>query len=136
MPTTFVDFHELKSRVGIREVLAHYGFLDQLKDKGGGKLAGPCPIHGGKSPNSFNVSTEKNAFNCFSRCGGGNVLDLVMKVEGCDIREAGLKLADWFNLQFSITKTNKAAAVQIAKSVVAAAESIFEDACPTVEDRL
>ena len=108
MPTKLVDFREVKSRVGIRDVLSHYGFLESLKDKGGGKLVGPCPIHGGKNPNGFHVSGEKNAFNCFSKCGGGNVLDLVMKVEQCNIREAALKLADWFGIDATRAATEPA----------------------------
>src|SRR5438128_2172012 len=99
MPTKFIDFREVKSRVGIRDALGHYGFLDALKDKGGGKLVGPCPIHNGKNPNGFHVNTEKNIFHCFTSCAGGNVLDLVMKVEGCTLREAALKLADWFGIE-------------------------------------
>jgi DNA primase (bacterial type) len=100
MPTRWIDFRSLKTRVPIREVLARYGYLESLRDKGKGRLAGSCPIHGGKSGNSFHVDTEKNVFNCFSGCGGGNVLDLVMKVENCDIREAAEMLADWFKLTF------------------------------------
>lgn len=108
MPTKFVDFREVKSRVSIRDVLARYGFLESLKEKSRGKLAGACPIHGGNNPNSFHVSVEKNAFNCFTECGGGNVLDLVMKIEKCDIRDAGLKLADWFGIESTREATNRA----------------------------
>jgi DNA primase len=100
MPAKWIDFRELKSQVSIRDVLEKYGFLDGMKDKGHGKLVGACPIHGGKNPNSFHVNVEKNVFNCFTRCGGGNILDLVSKVEECGVRDAGEKLAGWFALQF------------------------------------
>jgi len=99
MPTRFVDFREVKRQVPIRDVLARYQFLERLRDKGQGRLVGPCPLHDGKNPNSFHVNTDKNVYNCFSSCGGGNILDLVMKVEGCSLREAGLKLAEWFNVE-------------------------------------
>jgi len=96
--TRWIDFTALKRQVPIRDVLARYGLLDALREKKAGKLVGACPIHGGKNGTSFNVDTEKNVFHCFSECGGGNILDLVMKLEQCTIREAGEKLADWFGL--------------------------------------
>jgi DNA primase len=107
MPTKWIDFRALKAQVPIRDVLARYGYLDGLKDRGNGRLSGSCPIHGGKSGNSFHVDTEKNVFHCFSECGGGNVLDLVMKVEQCDIRQAAEKLAGWFGLTFERSEADK-----------------------------
>ena len=100
MATRWIDFAELKRQVSIHDVLARYGILDGLREKKPGKLVGACPIHGGKNGTSFNVDTAKNVFHCFSECGGGNILDLVMKLEDCSIREAGEKLSDWFELQF------------------------------------
>jgi DNA primase len=102
--TRWIDFTELKRQVSIRDVLARYGLLNGLQEKKPGKLVGPCPIHGGKNGTSFNVDADKNVFHCFSECGGGNVLDLVMKIEGCTIREAGEKLSDWFGLSFTPRK--------------------------------
>jgi DNA primase len=98
--TRWIDFTALKHNVSIEDVLARYGMLGGLQEKKPGRLVGPCPIHGGKNGTSFNVDVEKNVFHCFSECGGGNVLDLVMKVEKCSIREAGEKLSDWFDLKF------------------------------------
>ena len=104
MTTRWIDFTELKHQVPMRDVLARYGFLEELNEKKPGKLVGPCPIHGGRNGTSFHADTAKNIFNCFSQCGGGNVLDLVMKIEDCTIREAGEKLSDWFGLTFERTK--------------------------------
>ncbi len=42
--------------------------------------------------NAFHVDTQKNVFNCFSHCGGGNVIDLVARIEDCSFREAALIL--------------------------------------------
>ena len=101
MATRWIDFSALKRQVSIKDVLARYGLLDGLQEKKPGRLVGPCPIHGGKNGTSFNVDLDKNVFHCFSQCGGGNVLDLVMKLERTDsIRTAGEKLADWFGLKF------------------------------------
>jgi len=35
---------------------------------------------------------------CFKCREGGNILDLVSKVDDCDIRKTGLKITEWFNL--------------------------------------
>lgn len=108
MAQPWIDFTELKRAVhergGIREVLGRYGFLDRLKDKGGGKLVGPCPIHGSDdlSSTAFHVDCNRDLWHCFSQCrtdrgkGGGGVLELVMLIDKCSVREAGEKLAAWF----------------------------------------
>lgn len=102
MSSAWLDFTAIKRQVPIRDVLAHYGFLEGLKETRPGKLVGPCPIHHGTGKASFHVNCERNIWNCFSACnGGGNILDLVMKVDDCSIREAGEKLAEWFNLTFN-----------------------------------
>jgi len=99
--TQWLDFRGIKAQVPIRAVLERYGFLDGLTDKKSGKLVGPCPIHGGTGKASFHVDTAKNIWKCFSTCNsGGNVLDLVMRVDNCTIREAGERLARWFGLTF------------------------------------
>ncbi len=100
MPARWIDFKALKEQVPIRRVLDRYGFTGELREKGTNKLVGACPIHHGKNPNSFHVDLTKNAFNCFSGCGGGNVLDLVAKVEQVSVREAAEKIATWFDLKF------------------------------------
>ncbi len=124
MATRWIDFTELKHQVRIRDVLARYGLLDALHERKPGKLVGACPIHGGKNGTSFNVDTEKNAFHCFSQCGGGNVLDLVMKLESCTIRDAGEKLADWFGLTFERRKRD------VVEKAVKAARPAARTAAP------
>jgi DNA primase len=106
--TRWIDFSALKQQVSVRDVLARYGMLAGLQEKKPGRLVGPCPIHGGKNGTSFNVDTAKNVFHCFSECGGGNVLDLVMKIDKCSIREAGEKLSDWFGLTFERSRRSTA----------------------------
>jgi DNA primase len=95
MESNWVDFKAVKQAVPIGQVLDHYGV--KLK-KSGKELRGRCPIHQGEGADSFHVSTEKNAFHCFSCQAKGNVLDLVAAMEKCSVRDAGLKLQQWFNL--------------------------------------
>ena len=94
----WVDMKALREQVSMEDVLAHYELLDTLKRKGK-SLVGRCPIHKGTSPSQFSVSLEKNLFNCFEGCGGGNVLDFVMKMEQADNRAAALMLQKWFSLE-------------------------------------
>jgi DNA primase len=93
----FVDFRDLKQRVTIREILGHYGWLDQLRGQGD-RLSGPCPIcdSGG---NSLRVSQEKNCFKCFRCEAAGNILDFVAGMEDCSIRESALQIAEWFRIE-------------------------------------
>src|SRR5712691_6365106 len=95
---TWVDYKELKQRVKISAVLGHYGLMENLKRKGE-NLVGPCPIHKGTNATQFHVSLAKNNFNCFGDChGGGNVIDFVAKMEGLALRQAALKLQEWFGV--------------------------------------
>ena len=67
----------------------------------GHELRGPCPIHNGSANSkNFTVNIRKNAFKCFSKdCGArGNVLDFVAAIDHCDVRDAALKLKEWFKV--------------------------------------
>src|ERR1039457_5080208 len=91
----WVDFKTIKAAVSLRQVLAHH----KINLAGGGKeLRGRCPIHKGEGAESFHANTEKNAFHCFSCQAKGNVLDFVAAMEKCSVRDAGLKLQEWFGL--------------------------------------
>jgi DNA primase len=102
MESNWVDFKTIKQAVTIGQVLDHYGV--KLK-KSGKELRGRCPIHQGDGTDSFHVSTDKNAFHCFSCQAKGNILDFVAAMEKCSVRDAGLKLQKWF----SVTAVGQAA---------------------------
>lgn len=84
-----MEMDELKQRLSIEEVLNYYGIAN-LK-KSGNSLHGSCPIHRGDNPGAFNVSLDKNLWNCFTHCGGGPVIDLIMKIENISLYEAILR---------------------------------------------
>jgi DNA primase len=96
----FVDFKEVKERVTIEELLDHYGLLETLRRQGD-TLAGPCPIHRGRSRTAFKADTRRNIWNCFGPCRGGNILDFVAQKEELSIRDAALLIADRFALKSS-----------------------------------
>ena len=96
--SNWVDFKAVKAAVSLEMVLDHYGI--ELKRKGD-QLTGSCPIHDGSNPSQFSVNLQRNAFHCFSaHCGAqGNVLDFVALKEDISVREAALKIRNWFNLE-------------------------------------
>lgn len=111
MPTTskskFVNFKAVKDAVNITQILDRYGILGGLKKEPSG-YAGSCPFCESESPRPFRASEEKNCFNCLSCQTGGNILDFVSEYEECSIREAALKIQDWFNLDTRPTSNRRA----------------------------
>jgi DNA primase len=84
----WIDFDDIKARLSMEEVLQHYG-ITELK-KGRNCLYGCCPIHKGDNKTAFNVSLNNNLWHCFTHCGGGSVIDFIMKMENVGVYEAGL----------------------------------------------
>lgn len=123
MTREWVDFKTLKQAVDIQMALDHYGIKNLVKQ--GDELRGPCPIHkGSQRSKNFTVNIRKNAFKCFSKdCGAsGNILDLVVALEQCSLREAGIKLQEWFKVGESEAATEEPhqsipEAVEIARGI-------------------
>jgi hypothetical protein len=110
MPAPQADFKSLKQRIPIDHVLARYGV--RLRRAGPHTLCGTCPLPTHTSRNSrqsFSVNLSLQVWSCHSasciaaRDGhmGGHVIDLVAIMERCGLREAGLRLQDWFSLRAS-----------------------------------
>lgn len=108
MPPPQADFKSLKQRIPIDHVLARYGV--RLRSVGPHTLYGTCPLPTHTSRNSrqsFSVNLSLQVWSCHSasciaaRGGriGGHVIDLVAIMERCGLREAGLRLQDWFNVR-------------------------------------
>jgi DNA primase len=96
MENNWVDFKVIKSAVTLRKVLDRYQ-INWLR-KSGDELRGRCPIHEGEGQQSFHVNLAKNAFHCFSCKAHGNVLDFVAAMEKCSVRDAAVKLQEWFSI--------------------------------------
>jgi hypothetical protein len=107
MKQAWVDFRAIKSVISMEMALAHYGVMLHRLDRCYVRGHCPLPTHASASSRqSFIVNTEKNAWACHSnsctsaRGGrvGGNVLDFVAWMENCSIRDAALRLDNWFSI--------------------------------------
>jgi len=123
MDNSWIDFKAVKAAVSIQMALDHYQINWLQKETG--DLVGKCPIHKGDGKRAFRVSVSKNAFNCFSCKVHGNVIDFVAAMENCSVREAALKLKDWFSLTMSESGTVEAS---VQKKQTARLEQVGERA--------
>ena len=105
MAENFVDFRAIKQTVSITSVIDRYHIA--LRRVNQHSLRGRCPLpthSSDRSSESFGVHTDKNIWACQStscssaRQGkkGGNVIDFVAVMESCSVRDAAIKLRDWF----------------------------------------
>ena len=86
---------EVRSRNDIVDVISGYVKLQ----KKGSNYFGLCPFHNEKSP-SFSVSPQKQMYYCFGCGATGDVVDLTAKLFGIGLREAAVKLAEDFGLNY------------------------------------
>lgn len=94
MEKDWVDFRLVKQCVSMQMVLDHY-HINGLR-KNGDELRGRCPLHQGEGDRTLHINLSKNVFQCFSCKAKGNVLDFVAAMERCSVRDAALKLSNWF----------------------------------------
>jgi hypothetical protein len=104
-----VDFKKIKSLVPLMAVLERYDV--HTRQNSNSQLSADCPLPSHTSKNSrgsFKVNVDANVWCCKSEsCSsayaeklfgkkGGDVIDLVRLMEGCDILNAAKKLLEWF----------------------------------------
>jgi DNA primase len=89
-----LNFQTIKNRVPMTAVLDHYRIQD-LRRSGRNHLRGRCPLHSGEGRETFHVDTADQVFHCFSCQAGGSVLDLVMAIEGCGLKQAAERVLAW-----------------------------------------
>lgn len=110
---TWIDFKELRRKLRMSDVLAHYRV--ELKIRGD-RASGFCPLptHQGKrrSP-SFSVQLVRGCWQCFGCGAKGNAVDLACRLEGMnpedpqEFREAALLIADRFQIDSDQEKPTK-----------------------------
>jgi DNA primase len=112
----WIEFAAIKRMVPLAAVLAYYR-INELRRSGRDQLRGRCPLHGGEGRESFHVNTAEQVFHCFSCGAGGSVLDLVAKIEGCDLRQAAQKLSTWKSVPVNIAPLQKTTVTKKTKAV-------------------
>ena len=65
--------------------------------KNGKNYMACCPFHNEKTP-SFSIDRDKQLFHCFGCGASGNFVQLVMRLEGLDYKDALKQLADRVNI--------------------------------------
>lgn len=100
------DFRLLKSRVTMAMLLNRYNVAVKQQGK---EWRGSCPFckqeHTGQNGNrnsqrSFAVNLDKETFYCHACKKGGDIIKFVADSEGCTLKEAGLKIQEWFSYLF------------------------------------
>jgi hypothetical protein len=90
----------------------------RLKRVSAVELAGPCPVCGGDD--RFSINTRKQVWNCRGCGKGGDIIDLVQHLEGCDFERAITTLV---GERSAVDRTAAPSdMVRIAKEKTAAAE--------------
>jgi DNA primase len=84
-----IQYKELKERISMEQVLAHYRVRTTKK---GSQHVAEYPFCAGV----FKASYEKNCFICFSCGAKGNILDFVAKKESMSIKDAAYLLFSTF----------------------------------------
>ncbi len=88
--SNWVDVAAIQQSVPPASLLRRYHV--QLRRSGRDQYRGRYPIHRGEGPEAFHVHLSRNIFHCFSCGAGGSVLDFVAAMEGCELRQAALRL--------------------------------------------
>ena len=65
----------------------------------GTTLRGRCPIHHGENEGAFMVDPDSRRWHCFRCNEGGDVIDLCRAVEGGELWESVVSLADRFGVE-------------------------------------
>lgn len=85
-----IDVDELKGRISLEEMIIACGV--DLK-KQGNELKGLCPFHDEKTP-SFTVTPSKESYYCFGCAAGGDHVQFLKDLYGCDFNGAIEKLQE------------------------------------------
>jgi len=96
--TEWVNFKEIKEKVGMKDVLDHYGLLKGLKREKDNLVGYSLYSENHNSKKSFWVNLAENTWHCFSCGRSGDVLDFVSLMENVSTKLATLLLQKWFGI--------------------------------------
>lgn len=90
MPSKFIDFQDVKSKVNIEDAATLLGL--SLKPSGA-QMRGPCPACKSGGDRALVITPAKQAFYCFGAGQGGDVIALVAHIKSRTMKEAAELLA-------------------------------------------
>lgn len=90
----------IKTSVDAEQLLRHYKVKRITKH--GNNLRCCCPIHGGNNPTAFVLNLPKGLWFCHTGCKtGGDIFDLVMKMDNVDFETSVQHIAELFNIDIT-----------------------------------
>lgn len=84
-----IDTDRIKERLPLLDYVERLGLTPK---RVGSSHRCTCPIHSGDNPTAFAIKGDRWQCHTRSQCGGGDVIDLIAKIEGLEIG-AAIKLA-------------------------------------------
>lgn len=89
----------IKQNVKIIDVMKMYNF--QSITEQGTLIRSCCGIHKGDNHTAFVYNTENDLWYCHTKCGGGNVINLIMALEGLTFYYAIQFICNTFNINIT-----------------------------------
>lgn len=97
--------NKLKEKINILNILNYYKF-EQINECEN-QIRACCKIHSGDNPSAFVWNKETNLWYCHTNaCGGGDVFDLIMKLENTSFKEALIKIQKITNITLEDEEIN------------------------------
>ena len=78
-----MDISAAKHSINIIDIISQHVSLQRT----GKDYTGLCPFHSEKTP-SFTVSPAKQIYHCFGCGAGGDVIEFIQQIHGCDFKQA------------------------------------------------
>lgn len=108
MPTQWIDFRELRTKLRFADVLRHYNVDAKVKGERAHALC-PLPSHparadGKRRTASLSIHLTRGIFQCFGCKASGNAVEFAARMEGFDptdaaqFRQAAIRIADLFGI--------------------------------------
>lgn len=90
----------IKNNTDPMKILNHYNFQHITENEN--SIRACCAIHGGNNPTGFVWNKENDLWFCYTgNCGGGDIFDLIQKIENINFKEAVYKAAEILELDVS-----------------------------------
>ncbi len=108
---------ELFNEICMQNDIIDYASSFMTIKKNGKNYMACCPFHNEKTP-SFSINRDQQLFHCFGCGASGNFVQLVMRLEGLDYRDAMKQLADRVNITIPENGVRESSAIVKKKETI------------------